>query len=333
MLSLIKNKLRSNNAVEPTAAIASTETTPASWLQRLRTGLGRTRQTLSAGIAQLLLGKKILDAALFEELETLLLTADVGVEATQALLQELTQRVSRHQLTDGEAVLKALREQLEAILKPCERTFHIDRKNNTPYVILFVGINGAGKTTTVGKLAKYFQTAGHSLLLAAGDTFRAAAIEQLQAWGQKNQVPVIAQQAGADSASVIYDAFDSARAKQMDILLADTAGRLHTKDHLMEELKKVIRVLTKFGSQLPQEKWLVLDASIGQNTLQQVKEFHAALKLTGLIVTKLDGTAKGGVLFALAKNIQLPIYFIGVGEGIDDLHPFSAKDYVDALFK
>ncbi len=296
---------------------------------RLKQGLSRTRENLTEGLGNLLLGKKAIDDDLLEEIETLLLTADVGVEATQALMNDLNQRLERKQLKDSETLFQALRENMQAILQPVEQPLIVD--NHTPFVILMVGMNGAGKTTTIGKLAKRFQAEGKSVMLAAGDTFRAAAVEQLKVWGERNNVAVIAQHERADSASVIYDALQAAKARKIDVLLADTAGRLHTQGNLMEELKKVKRVMKKLDPAAPHETMLIIDAGIGQNALVQVKEFHKTIGLTGLTVTKLDGTAKGGILFAVAKQTELPIRFIGVGEQVDDLRSFEAASFVDAL--
>lgn len=302
------------------------------FFSRLKTGLTRTRNNLGNGIANLFLGKKTIDDELLEVLETHLLTADVGYEACQQVIQALTDKVSRKQLADSDALLAALKESLYDILQPASTPLTIDPQHK-PYVILMVGVNGSGKTTSIGKLAKYYQAQGQSVLLAAGDTFRAAAVEQLQVWGERNQIPVVAQHTGADSASVVYDALQSAQAKNIDIVLADTAGRLHTQQNLMEELKKVKRVLQKLDNTAPHEVMLVLDAGIGQNALNQAQQFHQAIDVSGITVTKLDGTAKGGIIFAIAKQLGIPIRFIGVGEGIDDMRPFNAKDYVDALFE
>lgn len=296
---------------------------------RLKQGLSRTRSQLSTGVADLVLGKKIIDDELLEELENILLSADLGLETTQRVLENITAQVSRKQLDDGAALLQALQNELSQLLQPCEKPLSLDHQ---PTAILMVGINGAGKTTTIGKLAKQFKQSGKNVILAAGDTFRAAAVEQLQVWGERNEIPVIAQHTGADSASVTYDALQAAQARQADVVIADTAGRLHTQANLMEELKKVKRVMSKLDEAAPHEIILVLDASIGQNALRQAEEFQQALGLTGLIITKLDGTAKGGVIFAIANRLQLPIYYIGVGESIDDLRPFNADDFVNALF-
>jgi fused signal recognition particle receptor len=298
---------------------------------RLIQGLTRTRSGLTSGLADLTLGKKSIDDELLEDIETLLLTADVGVEATQRIITDLTNRVSRKELKDSEALLNALKDDMTAILDPCDAPLQIDTTTK-PFVILMVGVNGAGKTTTIGKLAKRLQAEGRSVMLAAGDTFRAAAVEQLQTWGDRNDVPVIAQQSGADSASVIFDALQAAQARNIDVLIADTAGRLHTQANLMEELKKVKRVMAKLDASAPHEVLLVVDAGTGQNALNQAQQFNEAVNLTGITLTKLDGTAKGGVIFAIANKLAIPIRFIGVGEGIDDLRPFNAEEFVAALF-
>lgn len=299
---------------------------------RLKQGLSRTRENLTAGLANLLLGKKAIDEELLEKIETLLLQADLGVEATNELITHLTQQIARKQLADSEALFQALREQMQTILQPVEAPLLVPAHRDKPFVILMVGVNGAGKTTTIGKLAKRFQSEGHSVMLAAGDTFRAAAIEQLKAWGEHNNVQVIAQHNRADSASVIFDALQAATARGIEVLIADTAGRLHTQSNLMEELKKVRRVINKLDPTAPHETMLILDASIGQNALVQAKQFHQAIGLTGLTLTKLDGTAKGGIIFAVAKQMGLPIRFIGVGEQVDDLRNFEAASFVEALF-
>lgn len=298
---------------------------------RLRDGLSRTRSKLSDGLGAVVLGRKEVDASLLEEVETQLLTADVGLEATDAIIDGLRARLGRKQLADADQFMAALREELRAILAPCDKPLVIDTSKK-PFVILMVGVNGVGKTTTIGKLAKRYQSEGHSVMLAAGDTFRAAAVEQLQVWGERNAVQVVAQDTGSDSASVIFDAYQSAKAKGVDILIADTAGRLHTKDNLMTELEKIVRVLKKQDPRLPDEILLVLDSTTGQNALAQADSFHKSTTLTGLALTKLDGSAKGGVAFALAKRLGIPLRFIGVGEQIDDLRPFNAHDFVAALF-
>lgn len=310
-------------------ATESAPKTDTGLMASLRSRLGKTRQNLTAGLADLLLGKKTIDAELLEEIETRLLSADVGVEATQRIIGDLTKRVSRHELKDADALLEALYADMVNILQPCEKVLTITP--NKPFVLLVVGINGAGKTTTIGKLARRFQDLGHSVMLAAGDTFRAAAVEQLQTWGQRNNVQVIAQGTGADSASVIFDAIESARAKHIDIIIADTAGRLHTQNNLMEELIKIKRVIGKLDASAPHEILLVMDASFGQNGLVQAQQFHQALGVTGITLTKLDGTAKGGMLFAIAEKLRIPIRFIGVGEAMEDLREFHAGEFVDAL--
>ncbi len=319
-------------AVQPAATPAkSAEENRSGFLERLKQGLSKTSASLGEGMASLFLGKKAIDDDLLEDLETRLLTADVGVEATTAIIGNLTKRVARKELADSGALYKALQDELVALLKPVEQPLKID-SSKQPYVILVVGVNGAGKTTTIGKLAKKLQQDGKKVMLAAGDTFRAAAVEQLQVWGERNQIAVIAQHTGADSASVIFDAVQAAKSRGMDVLIADTAGRLHTKDNLMEELKKVRRVIGKLDETAPHEVLLVLDAGTGQNAISQAKQFNQTVNLTGLALTKLDGTAKGGVIFALAKQFALPIRYIGVGEGIDDLRTFEAEAFVQALF-
>jgi len=299
--------------------------------QRLKQGLTRTRGSLTQGLARLVLGKKTIDDELLEEIETHLLTADVGAAATQRILDDLTARVKRRQLGDAQALLAALKEDMGAILAPCSQPLIIPPEVR-PYIILMVGVNGVGKTTTIGKLAKRLQGEGLSVMLAAGDTFRAAAVEQLQTWGERNGVAVVAQERAADPASVIFDGVQAARARGIDVLIADTAGRLHTQSNLMEELKKIKRVMAKLDAAAPHETLLVIDASIGQNALNQARQFHEAVGVSGIVLTKLDGTAKGGVIFAVAEQMKLPIRFIGVGEGIDDLRPFDAGDFVEALF-
>jgi fused signal recognition particle receptor len=297
---------------------------------RLRKGLSKTGQALTEGMATMVMGRKAIDDELLEELETRLLVADVGVEATQRILDGLTRRVARRELTDADALLAALHDSMTEILAPVERPLEVDASRK-PFVILVVGVNGAGKTTTIGKLARRLQAEGRSVMLAAGDTFRAAAVEQLQVWGERNGIPVIAQGKGADAASVIYDGLQAATARGMDVLIADTAGRLHTQSNLMEEMKKVRRVIQRLDPDAPHETLLVVDAGTGQNALNQAREFHQAVQLSGIAVTKLDGTAKGGIVFAMAERMGIPIRFIGVGEGIDDLRTFRADDFVRAL--
>ena len=296
---------------------------------RLKERLGRTRSGITEGVADLVVGKKAIDADVLEELETQLLMADVGVEATTEIIDDLTARMKRKQLADVDALFAALREDMLEILRPVDQPINI--AGHAPYVSLMVGINGAGKTTTIGKLAKRLQADGKSVLLAAGDTFRAAAVEQLQAWGERNNVDVVAQQRAADPASVAFDAVQAAKARGADVLIVDTAGRLHTQSNLMEELKKIKRVMGKLDEHAPQEVLLVLDGGIGQNAVVQAEQFYQAVGVTGLVLTKLDGTAKGGVIFAIAKKLGLPIRLIGIGEGIDDLRDFNAEEFIDAL--
>ena len=300
------------------------------FFQRLRRGLGRTSDNLVQGMGTLFLGRKEIDEELLEDLESQLLQADVGVEATLEIIERLTQRVSRKELTSPEALQEALKSELLALLQPCEVPLVTTGKR--PFVILMVGVNGVGKTTTIGKLARRYQAEGQSVMLAAGDTFRAAAVEQLQVWGERNKVPVVAQHTGADSASVIFDAVQAAQARDIDVLIADTAGRLHNKDNLMDELRKVVRVMGKLDSAAPHEVMLVLDAGTGQNALAQASHFQDVVGVSGLSLTKLDGTAKGGVIFAIARKLGLPIRYIGIGEGVEDLRPFKAQDFIDALF-
>ncbi|MDX1347794.1 MAG: signal recognition particle-docking protein FtsY [Thiomicrorhabdus chilensis] len=302
---------------------------------RLKKGLSKTRKSFTDSLSTLLLGRKEIDDDLLDDLEMILLTADVGIDATDRIIRNLTEQVSRKELKDAESLFTALKIQLQAIVEPISQPMQVDqhlKENTGPYVILMVGINGVGKTTTIGKLAKRFQNEGKSVMLAAGDTFRAAAVEQLQTWGERNQVPVIAQKTGADSAAVIFDAIQSAKAKNIDVLIADTAGRLHTQSNLMEELKKVKRVIAKVDETAPHEVMLVIDAGTGQNALNQAQQFQQAVEVSGITVTKLDGTAKGGIVFALAEQLAIPVRFIGVGESIDDLRPFDAKQFTEALF-
>ena len=301
------------------------------WFARLKQGLAKTSSSLGEGMASLFLGKKEIDDDLLEELETRLLTADVGMEATTAIMDNLTRRVARKELADSGALYQALQGEMAELLREVEQPLVVSTERK-PYVILVVGVNGAGKTTTIGKLASRLQKEGKKVMLAAGDTFRAAAVEQLQVWGERNKVPVIAQHTGADSASVIFDAVQAAQSRGMDVLIADTAGRLHTKDNLMEELRKVARVMGRLDESAPHEVLLVLDAGTGQNAINQTRHFHETIPVTGLALTKLDGTAKGGVIFALAKHFGIPVRYIGVGEGIDDLRDFVADDFVEALF-
>lgn len=299
---------------------------------RMKSGLSKTSQSLGKGLADLLVGRKEIDDELFEDIETQLLVADIGVEATDTIITSLTEQVGREELVDADALYEALQDELRKILLPVDQPLVID-SSKKPYVILMVGVNGVGKTTTIGKLARRFQGEGKSVMLAAGDTFRAAAVEQLQVWGERNNIPVVAQHTGADSASVIFDAVQAAQSRGVDILIADTAGRLHAKSNLMEELSKVVRVMRKLIPDAPHEVLLVLDAGTGQNAINQAVEFRNAVGVSGLALTKLDGTAKGGVLFALAKATGLPIRFIGVGEQLEDLRPFEAEKFVQALFE
>jgi fused signal recognition particle receptor len=305
---------------------------PQGLFARLRAGLARTRANLSDALGDLLSGRRQIDDELLEELETLLLSADVGVDATRRIIDDLTARVRRKELSDPAALGGALRAQLAEILHAVDAP-PVEAPAGRPLVILMVGINGAGKTTTIGKLARRYKDQGRSVVLAAGDTFRAAAVEQLQTWGERNGVPVIAQATGADAASVIYDALEAATARKADVLIADTAGRLHTKSNLMEELTKISRVMKKIDPSAPHEVLLVVDAGTGQNALNQAVEFHQAVGLTGIALTKLDGTAKGGILFAIADRVGVPIRFVGVGEGIEDLREFDADEFVRALFE
>jgi fused signal recognition particle receptor len=307
----------------------SVEAKPA-FMARLKSRLKKTRGGLVGGLANLFRNKHAIDDEVLEELETRLLLADVGVESTTAIIGRLRERVSRQRLTDVEALLGVLREEMLHILGPNDRPLHIP-EGQRPFVILMVGVNGVGKTTTIGKLARRLQSEGKSVLLAAGDTFRAAAVEQLQVWGERNQVTVIAQHTGADSASVIYDAMQAARARKVDVVIADTAGRLHTKANLMEELKKIHRVIGKLDPAAPHEVMLVVDAGTGQNALSQAVQFHAAVPLSSITLTKLDGTARGGIIFAITNRLGLPIRFIGVGEGVEDLQPFQPEEFVTAL--
>ena len=290
----------------------------------------RTSENIGSGFIGLFRGKKI-DDELFEELEEQLLIADVGVETTSRLIQSLTEHASRKQLKDAEALYDLLRDEMQKTLDPVAIPL-VPENTNGPFVILMVGVNGVGKTTTIGKLAKQYQRQGKSVMLAAGDTFRAAAVEQLQVWGQRNNIPVIAQHTGADSASVLFDALQAAKARKIDVLIADTAGRLQNKSHLMEELKKVVRVMKKLDPEAPHEVMLTLDASTGQNAISQAQLFQEAVGVTGMTISKLDGTAKGGVVFAIADKFKIPLRYIGVGEQIDDLRTFNSKEFIDALF-
>lgn len=311
---------------------ASTSPQPSlSWSQRIKSGLSRTRSGLGSGLSSVIGGHKKVDDDLLEALETQLLMADVGIDATQALISGLTDKLNRKELKDSATLLTHLKADMESILSQSQQVLDPVSQDG-PFVILMVGVNGVGKTTTIGKLAKKYQAEGKSVMLAAGDTFRAAAVEQLQVWGERNNVPVVAQHTGADSASVIYDAIESAKAKGIDIVIADTAGRLQNKANLMNELSKVVRVMKKLDAKAPHEVMLVLDAGTGQNAISQAKLFSEAVGVSGITLTKLDGTAKGGIIFAIAKQFALPIRYIGVGEQAEDLRPFVAQEFVDALF-
>ncbi|MGY8895707.1 MAG: signal recognition particle-docking protein FtsY [Gammaproteobacteria bacterium] len=296
----------------------------------LKQRLAKSRQKLGSGLSSLLLGKKVIDEDLLDELEMLLITADIGINTTDKVLESVRQNASRKVLKDSDSLYAFLKEALTKLLIEDNQ---LNTDTNETFVILVVGINGAGKTTTIGKLAKSFQNQGKSVMLAAGDTFRAAAVEQLKVWGERNEIPVVAQTTGSDAASVIYDAYESAKAKNIDILIADTAGRLHTQGNLMQELEKIKRVLKKHNENAPHETMLVIDGGSGQNAINQAKEFNKTVGLSGISITKLDGTAKGGVVFAISDELKLPVRYIGVGEGINDLKPFNAKKFVDALFE
>lgn len=316
---------------QPADAVSDSKTVNVSWAQRIKSGLSRTRSGLGGGLSAVIGGQKKVDGNLLEELETQLLMADVGIDATQTLINGLTEKLNRKELKDSTALLTHLKADMTDILNRSQQVLEpVSQKG--PFVILMVGVNGVGKTTTIGKLAKKYQAEGKSVMLAAGDTFRAAAVEQLQVWGERNNVPVVAQHTGADSASVIYDAIESAKAKGIDIVIADTAGRLQNKTNLMNELEKVVRVMKKLDENAPHEVMLVLDAGTGQNAISQAKLFSEAVGVSGITLTKLDGTAKGGIIFAIAKQFGLPIRYIGVGEQAEDLRPFIAQEFVDALF-
>ncbi len=301
------------------------------FFSRLKKGLKRTGSGFADGMGTFLLGKKEIDDDVMEDLENALLVADVGIEATSEIVDNLSARIKRNELADGAAVVGALKVELAKLLQPSDKPLVIDATHK-PFVILVVGVNGVGKTTTIGKLARRYRDEGKSVMLAAGDTFRAAAVEQLQAWGERHEVPVVAQKTGSDSASVLFDALQAATARKIDVLIADTAGRLHNKDNLMDELKKVVRVMGKLDPGAPHETLLVLDAGTGQNALSQANAFQSVVNVSGLALTKLDGTAKGGIIFAICKQTGLPVRFIGVGEAAEDLRPFNAEEFVSALF-
>ncbi|MBM7345947.1 signal recognition particle-docking protein FtsY, partial [Pantoea coffeiphila] len=320
---------RAEAEAEAAATAEQVRPTKEGFFARLKRSLVKTRQNLGSGFIGLFRGKKI-DDDLFEELEEQLLIADVGVETTRRIIANLTAQATRKDLRDAEALYGLLKTEMAGILSTVEAPLDVSGK--TPFVILMVGVNGVGKTTTIGKLARQFQAEGKSVMLAAGDTFRAAAVEQLQVWGQRNNIPVVAQHTGADSASVIFDAIQAAKARGVDVLIADTAGRLQNKSHLMEELKKITRVMKKLDEDAPHEVMLTIDASTGQNAISQTKLFHEAVGLTGITLTKLDGTAKGGVIFSVADQFNIPIRYIGVGESIEDLRSFKADDFIEALF-
>jgi len=295
----------------------------------LKDRLFKSKRRLGDGLSSILIGKKQIDDELLEELEILMISAGIGIQTTDKIIESVRKKASRKELKDGDSLYQLIKVELEALLIDDNLLVPV---SDSTFVILVVGINGAGKTTTIGKLAKSFQSQGKSVMLAAGDTFRAAEVEQLQIWGDRNEIPVISQKTGADAASVVYDAYQSAVAKNIDILIADTAGRLHTQDNLMQELEKIKRVLKKHNDKSPHETLLVIDGGSGQNAVQQANEFHKSIELSGIAVTKLDGTAKGGVLFAISDSLNLPIRYIGIGEAIDDLKPFHAKDFINALF-
>lgn len=328
--AVVAERPQSPAPVKEAAAPALKDVPEKSWLERMRGGLSKSRANLGGSLSALFGGGRQIDQDLLEEIETLLLTADVGLNVTTQVIDSVTEKLERKQLSNGDEVKEALRQELLSVIAPCEAPLIIEPKG--PYVILVVGVNGVGKTTTIGKMAKQFQAQGHSVMLAAGDTFRAAAVEQLQVWGERNQVPVIAQHTGADSASVIFDAVQAAKSRGVDVVIADTAGRLQNKENLMSELSKVVRVIKKHDDSAPHEVLLVVDGGTGQNALSQAQLFREAVGVTGIALTKLDGTAKGGIVFALAKQHPLPIRFIGVGEGIDDLQPFEARAFTGALF-
>lgn len=339
MFGFIKRKQKKDKVADKVSTETlpvSDPTTAVSNPTDLSKSLEKTKRTFSDGMADFFLGKKSIDNELLDELETRLLSADVGIDATTTIIDELQSDISRKAINDAEGLHIRLAQIMKSILLPCEQPLSsviANTESDKPFVILVVGINGAGKTTSIGKLAHHFIQQGKSVMLAAGDTFRAAAVEQLQEWGKRNNVPVVAQGTGADPASVIFDAVASASSKNIDIVIADTAGRLHTQDNLMDELAKIKRVLGKLDPEAPHETLIVMDAGFGQNALHQVQQFHDTIGLTGMAVTKLDGTAKGGILFSIANTLNLPVRFIGVGESINDLRPFNASEFVDALLE
>ncbi len=333
-LELVEEIIEAKNLEDDLQPVVEIETrekpSEGGFFSRLVKGLLKTKQNIGAGFRSFFLGKKI-DDELFEELEEQLLIADIGVPTTSKIIKNLTEHASRKELQDAELLYQQLKVEMADILEPVAQPLEID-STKKPYVILMVGVNGVGKTTTIGKLARKFQAEGKSVMLAAGDTFRAAAVEQLQVWGERNHIPVVSQSTGSDSASVIFDAMQSAAARNIDILIADTAGRLQNKNNLMDELKKIVRVMKKYDETAPHEIMLTLDAGTGQNAISQAKLFNEAVGLTGISLTKLDGTAKGGVIFAIADQFKLPIRYIGVGEKIEDLREFNAKEFIEALF-
>jgi len=322
-----KEKISSELTLQSEVSIPSKK----SFVSKLKTSLKKTSVKFGAGFSEIILGKKIIDDDLIDDIEMQLLVADIGVDATNMIMETIRGKVKRNELQTSDQLIDLIKAQLQEILQPCIEPLSVDIKKG-PYVILMVGINGAGKTTTIGKLAKKLQEKGKSVMLAAGDTFRAAAVEQLQEWGARNDIPVVAQHAGADSASVIYDAVQAGKARGVDVVIADTAGRLHTKTNLMDELKKVARVIKKIDEAAPHEVMLVLDAGTGQNALSQAQHFKELIGVTGITLTKMDGTAKGGIVFSISKSLGIPIRYIGVGEGIDDLQEFNSEDFVEAIF-
>ncbi len=337
-LSLEQESLALPEEIERVSESQDTSKKSDSLFSKLKKGLAKTRKAFGQGLGALLLGRKVVDEELLDEIENILLGADVGVEVSNSLIAKITERLDRQELKDSEVLMTALKEDLLAIAKPAEQPLVIQKCKSRseykgPFVILMIGVNGAGKTTTIGKLSRKLIAEGNSVLLAAGDTFRAAAVEQLKVWGERNRISVITQGTGADSAAVIFDAMTSAKAKNIDVVIADTAGRLHNKAHLMAELSKIKRVMAKFDPTAPHEVMLVLDAGNGQNALVQAKQFHEAMGVTGITLTKLDGTAKGGIIFAVAEKFKLPIRFIGVGESAEDLQVFNSEAFVSALFE
>ena len=329
-MSLFKKLFGGSKADVPSVEVVDSE--PVSFFSKLAKGLSKTRQSFSQGLSQIFLGRKVVDESLIEEIETILLQADVGTQVSERLIAKMTERLSRQELKEPEVLMRNLQEDLLAIARSVEQPLIIP-KRESPFVILMIGVNGAGKTTTIGKLAQKLKAEGRSVLLAAGDTFRAAAVEQLTIWGKRNDVPVIAQGTGSDSAAVIFDALNAARARGIEVVIADTAGRLHNKSNLMAELAKVKKVIGKFDPEAPHEVMLVLDAGNGQNALVQVGQFHQTIGVTGIVLTKLDGTAKGGIVFAIAEKFKIPLRFIGIGESAEDLQVFNAEAFVSALFE